>query len=229
MPNGFQEEIQYESLQLEPKVDVVDSPSLILLLFSILLIVTVKFRNAQSLRLVGRLFISTHNYQFITKELWPLKHSNTWLLNLNYLINISLVLYLWRMDENSSQNWPLFFESLLFSVVLFLIPFASMYLIRLLTGAKKSLRMSVEVTWTVPQFVGLVLLLINLAFLLNAQFEPYFLYFVGAILAMMLVIRYFRCARNVILNRIEWYYILLYLCTLEIIPLLITVWFFFML
>jgi hypothetical protein len=62
--------------------------------------------------------------------------------------------------------------------------------------------------------------------LLNQEWQNQVFWIIVVILLWVSIQRFFRSVFYLLGQQIEWYYILLYLCTLEIIPLALLVWFF---
>lgn len=206
---------------------LVDAPSLIALISSLLLVILVKYRNTHVFSVTFGLFLRQMNFESTIKENWPLFSLNTWLLVLNFVLNLSLSLYIYQYLQGNSGTWENFLKSFVFASLFLMLAFFSMIFINFLTGSNKATYLPIQITWVLPQFTGIALLCLNMGSLLNQSFQNVLFYFVAGLLLWISFQRLFRSGVYLYNQRIEWYYILLYLCTLEIIPLLLLVWFFF--
>jgi hypothetical protein len=99
-----------------------------------------------------------------------------------------------------------------------------MFLIGVLTGMNKVYQIPMQLTWVLPQFIGLVLFLTNLIWVLNPAFSTILIYIFLLSFVLLSIQRILRSAFFLLIHGVEWYYILLYLCTLEIMPISILAW-----
>ncbi|MBU2019126.1 MAG: DUF4271 domain-containing protein [Bacteroidetes bacterium] len=216
----------FENLELEPRVKLVDAPSLFLLLTGILLVVIAKFRNSRSFEITMKLFFRNMNFESTIKESWPIFSGNSWLLVVNFVLNLSLSLYLFYFSIETGSSWAAMTQALFFGTLLFLLAFCSMIFVNFLSGNQKIVQLPSQVSWVLPQFAGLLLLALNTACLLNQEWQDKVFWIIAVILIWVTLQRFYRSLIYLFRQQIEWYYILLYLCTLEIIPLVLLVWFF---
>lgn len=213
--------------ELIAREELVDAPSLIALIASILLVILVKYRNTHVFTVTFGLFIRQMNFESTIKENWPLFSLNAWLLIFNFILNLSLSLYIYEYIQGSIGNWEAFLKCFVFASFFLMIAFFSMIFVNFLTGTNRATYLPLQITWVLPQFTGIALLCLNMGSLLNQSFQNVLFYFVAGLLLWISFARLFRSGVYLYNQRIEWYYILLYLCTLEIIPLLLLGWFFF--
>lgn len=213
--------------ELIPRNELVDAPSLIALIASILLVILVKYRNTHVFSITFGLFIRQMNFESTIKENWPLFSLNAWLLIFNFVLNLCLSLYIYEYIQGNTGTWETFIKCFVFATLFLMIAFFSMIFINFLTGTNRATYLPIQITWILPQFTGIALLCLNMGSLLNQNFQNVLFYFVAGLLMWISFSRLFRSGVYLYSQRIEWYYILLYLCTLEIIPLLLLVWFFF--
>lgn len=98
-----------------------------------------------------------------------------------------------------------------------------LFITGLISGESKRLKENKKVVNFIHQFSGLVFFPIGLAWLLNTEYTGQILNFLLLAGAFVFIVRIFKGFVCAIQNKISWYYIILYLCTLEIWPLLILV------
>jgi hypothetical protein len=174
------------------------------------------------------LFRSQLNFDSTIKESWNLLGLPSWLLNFNFILSLGLSLYLSTnggLLNGFLSNAPLLAYPL--AAAFFLLAFLSMTIVGSITGAKKVFQLPMQLAWILPQFVGLLLFAINLIWALNPEMASGLTKMVLILVGILSMQRFSRSARFLIGSKIEWYYILLYLCTLETMPLLLVVWFLF--
>ncbi|MDB2697603.1 DUF4271 domain-containing protein [Crocinitomicaceae bacterium] len=138
-----------------------------------------------------------------------------WLLVLNYAI-ISSVFALLVIQRLALEWHPLY---ILAPMIIFLHPIVALMITSFFTGEWRRMRENIQVINMSYQLMGLVLIPLTIILLLNPAFF-YQIAYVGAIIFLVFyVVRLYRGGSYAIQNNIPWYYIILYLCSLEIIPL----------
>jgi hypothetical protein len=164
----------------------------------------------------------TKQIEKIVQEGYSISSFSSVLLVLNYLLVFSTLIYL-ILNQTHSTFFSL--DNLLFFVIpllLLLFPLFSMQLVGILTGESqlfKDLRIKI---WVFAHFTGVILSLLLLIWTFNMQWGSILTYiFLGFILLMMMY-RYFWGFILTFQKGISPYYIILYFCTLEILPLLAT-------
>jgi hypothetical protein len=218
---------KWPNIYLEEKVQLSDNPALYLLVLSALLIIITKSRNTKTFGITFSLFWSQLNFESTIKESWPLFGLNSWILTVNFVLNFAVSLYFVIPAIAFGPNVVALLETLSFSISFVSLAFISMTFINFLSGSVKIYQTPIQVTWVLPQFAGIFLFCVNLAWLLNPSIYIILTWLFFGMIILVSAQRFLRSASYLLSAGIEWYYILLYLCTLEIIPLLLLVWFFF--
>jgi hypothetical protein len=98
--------------------------------------------------------------------------------------------------------------------------------IGLLTGEFKRLKSILLVTITTNQITGIVLFLLALFWTLNPQFGALFFKLSVSIFLIKVLFRIIKGIYIILNNGVSLYYIILYFCTLEILPLMVLSYFF---
>jgi hypothetical protein len=96
----------------------------------------------------------------------------------------------------------------------------------LLTGEFKRLKSILLVTITTNQITGIVLFLLALFWTLNPQFGALFFKLSVSIFLIKVLFRIIKGIYIILNNGVSLYYIILYFCTLEILPLMVLSYFF---
>lgn len=216
---------QWVNMTLQPKTSLFGSYSFFFLILSLLLIVLAKNANTRSFEVVFQLFFRPRKIESRIRENWPVFGTASWFLALNFIITLAHSLFLLLQKQGITENVYLILISLTISFGFFFLAFLSMFLIGALTGLSKIYQVPMQLTWVLPQFVGLVFFLINLIWVLNPLFSDNLIYLFLLFFLLLNLQRILRSSFYLLNSQVEWYYILLYLCTLEIIPLAVLVWF----
>jgi hypothetical protein len=212
-------------IELFPKQSLFGTYSFFFLIFSLVLIVLAKNANTRSFEIVFQLFFKSRKTNTRKKESWPIFGTASWFLAINFIITLAHSLSLLLQNLGILESFSLILISLGIASSFFFLAFISMSFIRLLTGANKVFQTPMQLTWVLPQFIGLLFFLINLIWVLNPFFSSTLTYVFLIVFLLLSLQRILRSAYFLLTNGVEWYYILLYLCTLEIMPVSILVWF----
>jgi hypothetical protein len=216
---------EWVDIELVPKQSLFGAYSFFFLLLSLFLVVLAKNANTKSFEIVFQLFFKPRKTDIRIKESWPVFGRASWFLAINFFITLAHSLYLLLQNQGVKESFSLIFISLGIAASFFFLAFISMFLIRLLAGMKKAYQTPMQLTWVLPQFVGLLLFIVNLIWVLNPIFSSQLIFLFLLFFALLSVQRVLRSTYFLLTNGVEWYYILLYFCTLEIMPLSILVWF----
>lgn len=106
-------------------------------------------------------------------------------------------------------------------VLLFVVETLGVLLAGVLSGETKRLNAVLLNTLTISQFAGVLFTLIALFWIMNPGADKLFLSLFLAIVALKEISRVLKSSLSVLSAGISWYYLILYLCTLEILPLFV--------
>ena len=149
------------------------------------------------------------------RETMSLIGKTFWLMLLNYFIISTVFTFL--LLQLSDLKQPIYI--ILIPIALFLHPILSLFLTSLFTGEFRRLKENIQIVNMTYQLVGLVLIPLTIILMLNPTYSYLVIYSTASIYILFLAVRLFRGASYAIQNKIPWYYIILYLCSLEILPL----------
>lgn len=217
-----------QDLLLQERAEPIEWISAICLILSFVLILWSKAIKSNTFVATFLLFWRQLNFESTLKESWDILGAQSWLLNLNFVINFGLSLFLFaksNVTEGLLGQFP--YLSFVAALLFFLLGFITMTFVGAFSGAKKVFALPMQLTWVLPQFVGILLFMVNLVWVLNPEMALLLTWVMIGAIFLLGMQRLWRSAAYLIGGKIEWYYILLYLCTLEIIPLLLLVWFLF--
>jgi hypothetical protein len=149
------------------------------------------------------------------RETMSLLGKTFWFLLLNYLITSSVFTFLLFQIYAAEDSLNI----ILIPLLTFLYPIFSLFFVSLFTGEYRRLKENVQIVSMIFQLVGIILIPLTIILMLNPAFYKIIIYAGVAIYMVFMAVRLFRGASYAIQNKIPWYYIILYLCTLEILPL----------
>lgn len=153
------------------------------------------------------------------RETMPLSKSSSWMLILNYFLSGGAVCYLFiqTSDAISLPNNAIVF---IVPVLLLLWSITCLLLTRFLTGGGDAFSAPFTLKVIGAQLLGVIYFVCAILWLFISGEE---ILFAQIVLLLFIAESAFRVAKsaNIVLKRgVSWYYIILYFCTLEILPLL---------
>ncbi len=185
-------------------------------LFCFFLIAIAKLNNPQIFSIVTNSLFSLKSNENNFNEENRLSFVTVILLNLNFFISLLICIYLLFSGIGGIES--LFFYSLFACLYLFIIQQLSFQLLFLLSKNLRIRDLAKGITYQIWHFAGFLQLIIALSWSLNRQsilnFEWVFLF----VISILLIFRYIKGVLIYLKTGIKWYYLILYLCTLEILP-----------
>jgi hypothetical protein len=190
-----------------------------ILLICVTTIALSKFYNSDLFRNVTKSFfrfkLLDNNFNDETRiSLWT-----SILLNLNFIISLTICFFL-ACTNFVSGNSALFY-ALLLSTYFIVVQQISFRLATYLSGENMISDAMGNLTKQIWQMLGLLLLIVSLVWSLNQQLSSNFTLLYAFILFFLIVFRYIKGVFLCYKLGIKWYYLILYLCTLEIMPTLL--------
>ncbi|MBP6091836.1 MAG: DUF4271 domain-containing protein [Crocinitomicaceae bacterium] len=199
---------------------------LLFILVSIVLIALAKLSNAKSFSIL----IESNSKgatleQFLRENMRTGSLASITLL-INYYTSIFILIFLVANKLYSFELKEAFLIAAITPLLLFIYEMTGVILVGLLTGEFKKIKSVLLVTITNNQLVGLLFFLIALFWTLNPMFGAIFFKLVITVLFIKLLVRSIKGFYIILNNGISLYYIILYFCTLEILPLVVFYYFF---
>lgn len=148
---------------------------------------------------------------------YPLNTLSSLLLLLNYSITMSALLFLTLQSFQPISNQDIIYMAFI-AVLLVIVPWISMFSIGFLTGDKEVLAENKINTIVFAHAAGLVYAIILLIWTFNTQWSPIFVLIFLGFASLFAFYRLLRGFISAFKKGVRWYYIILYLCTLEILP-----------
>jgi hypothetical protein len=191
-----------------------------ILSLSFLLISLARNMNSKSLGTVVSIFFrDSESMEVRLKENMRIGSVSSVILLSNYFISFGLCNFIFfhriLLFDDSTSFWLSFGSSF----VLFIVEIVGLLFVGLLSGESRRLHLALLNTLTISQFAGIFYTLIALFWIINTGADKLFLSLYLTIVALKAASRVLKSSATVLTNGVSWYYLILYLCTLEILPL----------
>lgn len=180
-----------------------------------------RMSNGRSIQTVLGVFFKGASTEQILKENMRLNSFSSILLFFNFLICVSLCLFILFNRVLLVSGYLSFIFSLGISLVIFFLETIGLYLVGWITGEQKNLNNTIIHTLTGYQFTGLLLAVLSLFWIMNPEYNRIFLGLFISIMCLKIVTRLLKNSVSVLSSGVSWYYLILYFCTLEILPLFV--------
>jgi hypothetical protein len=188
---------------------------------SLILIAIARISNYKAIGTVIQAFFSVGTAHQLLKENMRINSFSSILLVINYLIaSFICVFLLCNRSLGLSSNISLIFAVILpFALTLF--ELVGLALTRFITGEGKTMEPAFQTAWIGYEFIGLPLSILALVWIMNPSLNVLCLVFFCILFGTRILQRITKSSILVLNRGVAWYYIFLYLCTLEILPLIV--------
>ena len=176
-------------------------------------------RNNGFLNLLIKNFFRLNPKEKEFKESLKIGFGSSLLLFINFSIALSLCFFLFFNEQMS--RWESVFFSIISSFVFLFIQQFGYRFVSFLSGEKEITEAVTTINRNTWQFGGMLLLMLSILWILNLKHAELFNYSFLILLFLMLILRIFKGLLLTFKKRIKWYYFILYLCALEILPVFI--------
>jgi hypothetical protein len=193
----------------------------ILITLSFLLLAWAVKLNQRIPVVLPKLFMSALQTDQKYKEFMRMGSTASILLLLNYLITSFILLFL-ALSTIKTLSYDLrIYLSIIAPIGLFALQLVPTYLISFLSGASLPLPSATANTLSGYQVVGGIFVLLAIVWALNPELSKLMITLFALVLLAAQVLRFSKNTYLLLLGGVSWYYLLLYLCTLEILPLFV--------
>jgi hypothetical protein len=192
-----------------------------ILSLSFVMIALSRMSNGRAIKTVTGVFFRNSAVEQVLKENMRLGSLSSILLILNYFISFSLSIFIFLNRIIILEAvWSLSF-AIGIPILWFLLETAGLFIVGWLTGEQKKIIPPVLNTLTGNQFVGLLLSVLCLFWIMNPEMNRIFLAFFISLICLKFFTRLLKNSLAVLSAGVTWYYLILYFCTLEILPLFV--------
>jgi hypothetical protein len=195
-----------------------------ILSLSFLLVSLSRNMNSRSIGTVLELFFrDSETMEAHMKENMRIGSVSSVVLLVNFFVSFALCNFIFfhriLLFDDTISLWLAFGTPLL----LFLTETLGVLLVGILSGELKRLNRVILNTFTISQFAGVFFTLISLFWIMNPGADKLFLSLYLAIVALKEIARLLKSSIAVLVSGVSWYYLILYFCTLEILPLFVVI------
>jgi hypothetical protein len=180
-----------------------------------------RMSNNRSITTVMSVFFRNTSVDQVLKENMRLNSLSSVLLIFNYFISFSLCTFIFfNRIILLDVLWSVIFATGV-PFIWFILEILGLLSIGWLTGEQKRLEISIINTLTGSQFSGLVFSAIALFWIMNPDLNRLFLALFVAVICLKFFSRLLKNSIAILSTGVPWYYLILYFCTLEILPLFV--------
>lgn len=203
---------------LSPKVNSMYGTITLLLSIAILLITFARMSSSYFLIAITKSIYKNRSIEKISQEEMPLSALSSFCLLINFLICASCLLYL-TVDFFHDTISTSTLLAIIYTPILFLFgPYLFLNLVEFISG-EIGITKAIKLTnWAICKFLGILFSLLVLLWIFNDKNAGVFGYILLAILTVCYAYRIIRGIIFAFSKGISWYYIILYFCMFEIIP-----------
>ena len=192
-----------------------------LVVLSFVIITFAKFQNQSIFNSLFKLIFANKNFEQVLKEDLKIGSSGSVALIINYFLIVSTCVFLSIDSKFDVTTGQAILISAGIPAAVFTFQIISLWLIGAITKEMKMVTIPLLETTVIIELIGFLLFFLALIWVLNPRYAHYFLLTFGVILCLGFLIRFFKSLYSVLRKGVSWYYIILYFCTLEILPFVI--------
>jgi hypothetical protein len=186
------------------------------LLFSIVVLSLIKYQREVVFTNLKTTFFKPPSAIPFSKGEVSFFGATNWALLINYVIVSALAVYMVLIYLEKSDYWLMFLPA-----AYYLFHISVLFFAGILSGELKVLRDNILLLNFTSHSIGIAFIPILLTWILNPNLSSYM---IDVLMIVFLILHFIRIIRGVFLglrNKVLWYYIILYLCGLEIWPVLV--------
>ena len=186
------------------------------LLFSIVILSVLKYQKEFVFVNLRMAFFKPPSSISFSKEDLNFFGATNWILLINYFLVSSIAVYMVLIYYQITDYWLM-----LMPMAFYIFQISALFFAGLLSGEFKKLRENSFMLNFTSHFLGLIFIPLLFVWILNPALSSYL---VDALLIVFCLLHFMRIVRGIFIalrNKVLWYYIILYLCGLEIWPILV--------
>ena len=188
------------------------------LTFSLLLLTIARLSSPHFFYSLFRSIYKNRLVEKIAYEELPVSKLASFSLSVNYLISFSTLVYLFIQEQTGEINLLTYVIALAVPFLFMFAPYFFLTLVELVSG-EKGISKEIKLTnWVVCKFLGIVFAIGLLLWVFNAHSHLFISHFIGYLLVGTYIFRLIRGFIFAFSKGLPWYYIILYFCTFEILP-----------
>ncbi|PWH85686.1 DUF4271 domain-containing protein [Brumimicrobium oceani] len=186
------------------------------LLFTITMLSVLKFQKEMVFSQMSSTFFKAPSSLPNARENLSFLGLGNWVLLLNYFVVSGIAAFMLLSYLEINEYWLIALPSLIY-----LFQLSSLFFVGSLSGEFKYVKDNILLLNFTAHISGIALIPILFIWILNPQLSEYMLVSLASVLTLFYFIRLVRGFLLAIRNKALWYYIILYLCGLEIWPIVV--------
>jgi len=204
----------------------INIPIVVGLFISFILVSIARLIKTDVYSLMFKSFTKIKGLRLHVRDVYPVNKGDSIFLVFNYIISsITILLILIETSISSSENNTYYLT--LIPLILFFLPIGFLYLVSILSGESFFLLELVVMKVIGAQLLGLFYFIISLIFIFYPFTDDFLLKSIATSFILENFYRLFKSFIIVYTQGVSFYYIILYFCTLEILPYVIAYYFMF--
>ena len=188
---------------------------------SFILIAFSRFGSSNFVVVFSKILYKNNNINKIIQDEYSLFSMGSIFLLINYLISTSTLLYLANFSFLYVKDINIFIFLPLLPIYFLLWPLICYNFVGFLTGERETFGENKKNVIVLSQLMGILFSLLLLLWTFNLKWSIYFIYTFIILISFFWIYKIFRGIIFSFQHNVSWYYIILYFCTLEILPIFI--------
>jgi len=193
---------------------------LYLLCFTIVCLSSLNYQKEVISVHMKNILLTPSSFSTFTREETSFFGKLNWILILNYAVTTATVGYMFLIYFEKDALWAIFIP-----FAYYLLQITSLRFSGLISGEFKKLQENLLLSSFSAHSIGILFIPITLIWILNPHYSIQIIYFLALTFISIHFIRIIRGVFSALRNKIAWYYIILYICTFEIWPVIIAYFF----
>lgn len=177
--------------------------------------------NLNSVSTIVRVFFNNESIEQAQKENMRVTSISFILLLANYVVSAGLICWLWLTYFNAQEINRMWLIAFVLPILIATYEILGIGCIGFITGEQKRIFSVIPNSLVIYALAGIVLLLFAFIWILNPSWNRAISYLLVPLISVFYLYRVVKNSALVLNNGVPWYYLILYFCTLEILPLVV--------
>ncbi len=190
------------------------------LIVSVILLALSRFGSSNYIGIFSRILLKNNSINKVVQEEFTLSSPGSILLIFNYIISSTTLLYLAYLHYFIHDDLKLFYFLPIIPIYFFLWPLLCFNFLSFITNEKAAFSENKKNVIVLSQIMGVLFSIILLLWAFNLKWSIYFIYSFIFLICFFWLYKFLRGIIFSFQHNISWYYIILYFCTLEILPII---------
>ena len=192
--------------------------AIIILFLSLVLLSITRISSSYFILTLSKSIYKNRNVEKINYEEYPLSKTASLCLILNYLISFSTILFFYLREQTLLDNQFIYLIALGFPLLFLFTPYLFLTFVEFIAG-ESQLTNEIKLTnWVICKFVGLLFSITLIVWIFNQHSHLLLTQSISYVLIGISIFRLIRGFNFAFSKGLPWYYIILYFCTFEILP-----------